>query len=139
MRGVVLVVALFAAPAVLPASAHAQANTGASPRQEVIRAPSNNRFPASLGLSATTRPYQTPQGQVRWIDFPVVREVWEGTPAARVGILPGDTILSVNGVDAHEPRAMRPSRVGETMELRIRRRGEVREVTITSVPNRTSR
>ncbi|HEX8830984.1 MAG TPA: PDZ domain-containing protein [Longimicrobium sp.] len=104
-------------------------------QQEVVRAPASRRPPATLGLALRARPGRSADGRMQWADFPVVREVWAGMPAARVGILPGDLIISANGVDGRELKAMLPTHVGQRFALRIRRGDEVRDYTLVTVPN----
>ncbi|HET6765186.1 MAG TPA: PDZ domain-containing protein [Longimicrobiaceae bacterium] len=58
------------------------------------------------GFSYQGRPRPLPDGTPRWADFPVVTSVDPASPAGRVGIRVGDVVLSVNGVDARDPRAM---------------------------------
>jgi len=102
----------------------------------VVSSPSSvRRAPASLGMGLSVRPQPAADGKLRWADYPLVREVSAGMPAARVGIRPGDRILSANGVDAREPDATRITRVGQRFALRIRRGTEVRDYTIVTVPN----
>lgn len=109
-------------------------------QQEVLRAPSSvRRPPATLGLGLSVKPQPIASGGFRWADYPLVVEVAAGTPAARIGIRPGDRIVSANGVDAREPRATRITHVGQRFAFRIRRGNEVRDYTIVAVPNPPAR
>ncbi|HEX8319780.1 PDZ domain-containing protein [Longimicrobium sp.] len=87
---------------------------------------------AFTGLRVRGRPSPAPDGTPRWADYPVVYAVAEGSPAARVGILPGDVLLLVNGTDARDPRTLfgEPGRV---FTIRIRRGAAVREFVLASV------
>jgi len=135
----------FIAAVLIAASASLHAQERAAPQPgtaevEVRRAPSSvYRPPATMGLGLSVRPQPGANGTFRWADYPLVLEVSPGTPAARVGIRPGDRILSANGVDGREPRATRITQVGQRFALRIRRGNEVRDYTIVTVPNPPAR
>ena len=100
---------------------------------EVVRVPSSlYRPPASLGLGLSVKPEpaangrsggRTPSWCGRW------------RPACPRRNRAGDRILSANGVDARDPDATRITRVGQRFALRVRRRDEVRNYTIVTVPN----
>lgn len=108
---------------------------------EVVRAPaSRGGPPATMGLGLRVRPKPAADGSLAgWADYPLVHEVYAGTPAARLGIRPGDQVLSANGVDARVPRATRITHVGQRFALRIRRGNEIRDYTIVTVPNPPAR
>lgn len=74
------------------------------------------------------------QGEgARWARAPVVREVYCWSPADSAGILPGDTIVEVNGVDAKEPRVLTPREPGMEFRLQVLRDGDMLEFTVTTV------
>jgi C-terminal processing protease CtpA/Prc len=50
-----------------------------------------------------------------------VSEVYDGSPAARAGILVGDEVVSVDGAPYHEVESFR-SKAGKTVEIKLRRR-----------------
>lgn len=85
------------------------------------------------GLGVGGRPSPAADGTPRWADYPVVRAVGQGSPAARVGILPGDVLLLVNGVDARDPRTLF-GQPGTVFTMRVRRGSAVREFVLTSIP-----
>lgn len=72
-------------------------------------------------------------GEPRWSDHPVVRSVYCQSPADSAGVVPGDTILSVNGEDARKARVLAATRPGMEFRLEVQREGEVLEFTVTSV------
>jgi len=115
-----------------PTGARAQ-NTGAPRETEVINAPSSRRPEATLGIGLMLkRPFMSPEGRVRYAEYPLVTDVAQGGPAEKVGIRANDVILSANGSDAREQRALLPTRAGERFVLRIRRGNEVREFTVVT-------
>ena len=67
-------------------------------------------------------------------DLPEITGVMEGSPAGRAGLLPGDRVVSINGVeidDATQLRQLIPvRRAGETVVVRLTRGGELFEVGI---------
>lgn len=73
------------------------------------------------------------EGEPRWSDHPVVRAVYCNSPADSAGIMPGDTVLSVNGQDARKARVLAATEPGMVFDLRVRRSGEVLEFSVTSV------
>jgi C-terminal processing protease CtpA/Prc len=88
---------------------------------------------AYLGLRVGGVPRPAQDGAARWADYPVVRSVDAGSPAARVGIEAGDVLLQVNGVDARDPRTLF-GRPGKVFTIRVRRDGQVHEFVIASEP-----
>ncbi|HEX8670433.1 MAG TPA: PDZ domain-containing protein [Longimicrobium sp.] len=141
MKSAVFIAAAF----LVAASASLHAQTGGAPHvaglaisdDSVITSPSS--VPATTGLGLSVRPQPLATGGFRWADYPLVHEVYPGTPAARLGIRPGDQVLSANGVDAREPSATRITHVGQRFALRIRRGKQVRDYTIITVPNPPAR
>lgn len=84
------------------------------------------------GIRVQGRPSPAPDGTPRWADYPVVHAVAQGSPAARVGILPGDVLLLVNETDARDPRTLF-GQPGKVFTIRIRRGSAVREFVLASV------
>ncbi len=117
--------------------AHAQQATEAptvTPTQNgmtVRRAPA----PYYTGYSYSGSPVVQPDGSVRFAEPPVITEVLPGSPAALVGLQPGDVIVQVNGRDAREARGLRAREAGQEFVLRIRRGTELRDVTLVAAPN----
>jgi S1-C subfamily serine protease len=138
-------VVFISAALLVTASASLHAQTGGAPHvsgvaisdDSVVSSPSP--VPATTGLGLSVRPQPLASGGFRWADYPLVHEVYAGTPAARLGIRQGDRILSANGVDAREPRATRITHVGQRFALRIRRGSKVRKYTLVIVPNPPAR
>lgn len=72
---------------------------------------------------------------------PVVASVVEGAPAAKAGLLPGDTLLSLDGTSlrsADGRRAMAGLRAGTPVVLEVAKDGERRSVRLTPVVSRPS-
>lgn len=67
------------------------------------------------------------------MSYPVIRDVRADSPAAGAGLVSGDVILEVKGVDARKEGALFPT-VGERYVMRIRRGDAEREVVLTPVP-----
>ncbi|HEY0024701.1 MAG TPA: PDZ domain-containing protein [Longimicrobium sp.] len=122
---------LLAATVVCAADASGQ---GAQPpREGAVRGESRNaRNTAYTGIGVQGRPSPAPDGTPRWADYPVVHAVTQGSPAARVGILPGDVLLLVNGTDARDPRTLF-GEPGKVFTIRIRRGSSVREFVLASI------
>lgn len=62
-----------------------------------------------------------------------VREVVSGSPAERAGVIPGDTILRVNGRDVAGAGLLRLAErlaPGDTVQLTLRRSGVTREISL---------
>jgi hypothetical protein len=62
----------------------------------------------------------------------VVMDVVPESPAARAGVMPGDTILRINGLVATSQVMNAPLEPGDTVVLRIRRDGRERDVTVVA-------
>uniref|UniRef100_UPI0038CD75D6 S41 family peptidase n=1 Tax=Aminobacter niigataensis TaxID=83265 RepID=UPI0038CD75D6 len=58
-----------------------------------------------------------------------VSDVYDGSPAARAGILTGDEILSVDGAPYHEIASF-SDKVGRTVEIRLRRNAGAEPTTV---------
>jgi S1-C subfamily serine protease len=93
---------------------------------------------AYLGVVGGTRPLAPRRvdalGQDRGIS---VNEVVEGSPAARAGLRPTDTILTVDGAPVEDvgelQRRMTASAIGRTLHLRVLRGDEVVELDVVPV------
>ncbi len=76
---------------------------------------------------------RTDEAVVHHFEYPVVESVEIESPAARAGIVAGDTILAYNGRDIRErsislTRMLQP---GSIVRVRLRNRGRVREAVVT--------
>ncbi|HEX7118440.1 MAG TPA: PDZ domain-containing protein [Longimicrobiales bacterium] len=63
----------------------------------------------------------------------VVAQVLPGSPAARAGIQPHDTLLAIDGAEVDRdrlPEVTRRLRAGDAVRVRIRRDGRVREIDV---------
>jgi C-terminal processing protease CtpA/Prc len=86
---------------------------------------------AYTGLHVHGLPRPAADGTPRWADYPVVGAVEPGSPAARVGVAPGDVLVLVNGADARDPRTLFGA-PGKVFTLRVRRAGHLREFVVAS-------
>lgn len=59
-----------------------------------------------------------------------VSDVYDGSPAARAGILTGDEILSVDGAPYHEIASF-SDKVGRSVEIRLRRNAGAEPISVT--------
>ena len=64
-----------------------------------------------------------------------VNDVYDGSPAARAGILVGDEILAVDGAPYHEIASFR-DKVGQTVEIRLRRNAGAEPIAVKVVVER---
>jgi S1-C subfamily serine protease len=115
---------ILAAAALIPAGARAQTAPGAT-RTMVHQLPAGHA-PLGFGWAVTPRP--RPDGSLGY-SYPVIREVTEGSAAARAGLAVGDTLLTVNGRDARLPPFFPNRTAGVRYVLRVRRGDEERELT----------
>jgi C-terminal processing protease CtpA/Prc len=65
----------------------------------------------------------------RWADYPVVRHVYETSPAQYAGLAVGDVILKVNGRDGCETTAYHHFKAGDRLTLLIQRGREQKEIS----------
>jgi S1-C subfamily serine protease len=73
---------------------------------------------------------------LRWADYPVVRHVYQSSPARAAGLEVGDAILKVNGRDGCEPEAYHHHTPGERLALVVQRGREQKEISFVLVePN----
>jgi S1-C subfamily serine protease len=119
-----LAAALLLAPVALCAQSPAPQREG-----RVVRPAGSPRVPYT-GMHLRFRPVFT-AGAMRFAEHPEVLTVDAGSPAARVGVRPGDVVLAVDGTDGRDPEAL-AGPTGRTFVLRMRRGTQVREVTLTS-------
>ena len=72
---------------------------------------------------------------LRSVEYPRVRSVEPGSPAARAGLAAGDQLIMIGGVDlrrgAFDTRTLEP---GRTLPVRVRRDGREQDVTVTIAP-----
>jgi S1-C subfamily serine protease len=69
---------------------------------------------------------------VSYTTYPVILSVEQGSPAARAGLMAGDTVLSYNGKDVREPFALYDLlKPGTRINMRIRRAGRARTIPVT--------
>lgn len=79
---------------------------------------------------------ETTTGEVRW-EFaspPEIIRVYVGSPAARAGLLVGDLIVAINGIDIisdNGGRAFAGLRIGVPVEIRVRRGSRFANLTVT--------
>jgi serine protease Do len=73
----------------------------------------------------------------------MVTRLYRGSPAHRAGILPDDVILEINGrkVESagHLRNAVAQTKGGETLRLKIFRRGREAEVRVVTIPKPKTR
>lgn len=86
---------------------------------------------ASLGFAYSSNLLDDAAGAMKWADYPLVRHVYSGSPAARAGLQVGDQILRINGRDGTEPTAYHNPRIGEQCTLLVQR--GTRQVEISYV------
>lgn len=127
---------LFAAAigAALPSAVAAQQP---AERQMTTSSRGRPKVPYS-GINIAMVPRFAPDGTVKWAYPPTIDTVDPGSPAARVGLRPGDVLLLVNGRDAREPEAMF-GEPGTVYVFRVRRGGAEREFTVTSTTRPNAR
>jgi hypothetical protein len=107
--------------------------------QETRRHYAPSPSPAELD---TTRPKSGGHGIVG-IDilihpdrYPVIQAVFQGTPAQKAGLLPGDTIIAVNGIQTVDKSRstvdrMISDRPGARVDFTIARHGGIRHIRLT--------
>ena len=67
------------------------------------------------------------------LSYPIIRKVLPDTPASGAGLVSGDMIVEVNGVDARTGGSLYPI-VGERYTMRIRRGDDEHEIVLIPVP-----
>ncbi len=83
----------------------------------------------SLGFAYSSNLVRDESGAMKWVDYPVVRHVYSGSPAARAGLQTGDQIVRINGRDGTEPAAYHNPRVGDACTLVVQRGSSEVEIT----------
>lgn len=123
--------ALAAVAALLLSAGDASAQAVDSVRWEAggRRVFGGNGTPGLLGFSFAGAP-----AEEGWADHPVVRRIYEGSPADLAGLQPGDVILGVNGQDGRKEGLFRNRSPGTRYVLLVRRAGEEREITFVLGP-----
>lgn len=71
------------------------------------------------------------------LSYPTIKDVLPDTPAAAAGLMSGDVILEVNGVDARQGRALYAT-AGTRYAMKIRRGAEEREFVLVPEPKRST-
>lgn len=84
--------------------------------EEIARRRAGTELAERMGLSLADE-----AADARGLPIATVRE---GSPASRVGIIPGDRLLAAEGVHVHDPADLIPIPGRDAIELRLRRRGE---------------
>lgn len=116
-----------ACAALVPAHVHAQFDTTETSRTMTRRNPNPSRNGPTVGISLGFSGMRR-TGQLT--DYPVVTRLMAGGPGERAGLMVGDTLRSVNGRDARQPPVFPNRAPGARYVLRIRRRGEDREIVM---------
>lgn len=94
--------------------------------------------PGMIGVSFTVRTTQSdresePKREV------LIGEVRPGSPAEAAGVSPGDVVVRVNGRPAVDGFRELDLREGDTVQLRIRRGADERDLTIVAAPRPAAR
>lgn len=68
--------------------------------------------------------------------YPVIQSVFRGTPAQKAGLLPGDTIIAINGVQTVDKSRSTVDRMisdqpGDWVDFTIERDGEIKRTRLT--------
>lgn len=95
--------------------------------------------PGYLGLMTSTSTFPSVLDNTRsfgYCDYPRVETVDAGSPAEKVGLSAGDTLLAYNNLDLlqHDVNYQSLLVPGKPLRIRYRREGQVREVSPTIVP-----
>lgn len=77
-------------------------------------------------------------GSPRWAAYPVIRSVAPDSPAAQAGLAVGDSIITVNNVDAHTPRILDAKEGGEKFAIRVRRGSEYLDFSLVATRRPTA-
>jgi S1-C subfamily serine protease len=72
------------------------------------------------------------------LSYPIISAVLPDTPAAGAGLVSGDIIVEVNGVDARNAGSLYPI-IGERYAMRIKRGDDDREIVLIPVPKPPTR
>lgn len=123
--------------AALPSTVAAQQPAPGTGGQSVTSSRVKPKVPYS-GINISMVPLFGPGGTMRWAHHPTIDTVDPGSPAARVGLRPGDVVLLVNGRDSREPEAMH-GEPGTVYVFRVRRGSAIRDYTVTSTVLPTTR
>jgi hypothetical protein len=115
-----LTAAVMLCAVLAPAAAEAQ-----RPLEGVLRASGRGM------LGVMTEAVRTAQPPARQV---VITDVVPDSPAQRAGLVPGDTIVRINGLAATAQVMGSPFEPGDTVVLSIRRGGSERDVTLVAVP-----
>lgn len=129
---------LLAVPMGLLLATSACAQISGTPQPEPPRLVRVGEGPTkAIGLSWGGRPVFT-NGGVRLEEYPVVRQVVEGSGGDLAGIRVGDHIVSVDGRDAREGGIFRNREPGTRYRVVIEREGREMEVTLVVIDPETA-
>lgn len=122
--------------ATLAVAALSAVPAGLSAQQSVSTGGGSQRPGASLGFAWGWDGGITmgEDGAVQVSTYPTVKQIREGSAAARAGLRAGDRIISANGRDGRRPPLFEDVRPGSRVVLRIRRADEEREITFLAQP-----
>lgn len=121
---IILLGAWFLTAALLPRVAEAQTEMRSVPGRR-----------NALGFSYSGLP-DFSQSPPRWADYPVVRHVYETSPAQAAGLEVGDVVLKVNGRDGCETEAYLRYPIGSRVTLLVQRGREQKEISfVLTEPN----
>lgn len=67
---------------------------------------------------------------VTGVDYPVITQLEDGSPAKRIGLKEGDVVLAVNGIDARGLDAWFVATPGEKVRVRVQRGAKVHDFTL---------
>lgn len=88
-------------------------------------------------LSSSARNVPSPEGMLTYYcDYPVIEAVHAGSPAAKGGLLAGDTLIAYNGRDVRAEAVNLTALLvpKSTVRVRFNREGRVREVPLLITP-----
>ncbi|MEP6619711.1 MAG: PDZ domain-containing protein [bacterium] len=123
------------------ASLRAQTGSGDSAYRAPAGANSRSFAPTNKGFTGLSwgAPITTgPDGAPKWATYPVIRGVAPDSPAAKAGLAVGDSIVTVNDVDARTPRILDAKEGGEKFSIRVRRGGEYLDFAIVATRKATA-
>lgn len=113
----------------------AQMSRGRDPLPFDIVISRSENAPGYMGVTASARNVSTVingETRVGYCEYPMVETIEPGSPAAKAGLLTGDTLLAFNGLDLRQydvnyTRLLVP---GQTVRMRLRRDGKTRDIGV---------